>query len=48
MITQAINGYLAYGGATSFYSASVPPYDVQEAVYTTVNHVAVSFKWQTL
>jgi hypothetical protein len=33
---------------TSFYAASYPPYDVQEAVYTTVNHVEVSFKWQTL
>jgi hypothetical protein len=42
---KAINGYLAYNGATTFYASGFPWFE-QETVYTKSNNVEVSFMWQ--
>jgi len=42
---KAINGYLAYNGATTFYASGFPYFE-QETVYTKSNNVEVSFVWQ--
>jgi len=45
-VQKAINGYLAYEGATTFYASEYPGFEQQEPVYTSSDTVQVSFRWQ--
>ena len=45
--SQSSDGYLAYGGSTTFYATAVPSGSTQATVYTTSKSVSVSFQWQS-
>ncbi|KAF4635847.1 hypothetical protein G7Y89_g2229 [Cudoniella acicularis] len=45
-VFTAVNGYLSYGGSSTFYASAVPSGSTQQKVYTTSNSVSVSFQWQ--
>ncbi|KAG0648795.1 Ribonuclease T2 [Hyphodiscus hymeniophilus] len=47
-VFTASNGFLSYGGKTTFYAAGVPSGSTQQAVSTTSKSVSVSFEWQSV